>query len=294
VRIISWAFFVLLLLGVPAANAQKSAGFRIISWSPQQLESGSPVLFRIELDQAAVTLQGTWLNHALTFAEDREANHWYALAGIDVEQAPGKYPLELTATASDGHPLRVTQEVIVLPEHYRTTTLHVEEKYVAPDAATLQRIAADKVVKDAAFAHQISQPLWKGSFRSPVPFPPTDSFGTRRTFNGELASIHRGTDFHAPSGTPVLAANDGVVIIAQPMFYEGNLVVIDHGQQFTTLYMHLSKIEVSVGERITKGKRLGLSGATGRVTGPHLHLAARWQGMYVDPVVLLKLPLPTR
>ena len=181
-----------------------------------------------------------------------------------------------------------------MPGHYKTTTLHVQEKYVQPDAATLQRIAADKVVKDAAFAHQIGQPLWRGSFRSPVPFTATDSFGTRRMFNGELASIHRGTDFHAPSGTPVLAANDGEVIIAQGMFYEGNMVVIDHGQQFTTLYMHLSKIEVNVGERVTKGQRLGLSGATGRVTGPHLHLSARWQGEYVDPVVLLRLPLPAR
>ena len=181
-----------------------------------------------------------------------------------------------------------------MPGHYKTTALHVQEKYVQPDAATLQRIAADKVVKDAAFAHQVSQPLWSGSFRSPVPFTATDSFGTRRMFNGQLASIHRGTDFHAPSGTPVLAANDGEVIVAQGMFYEGNLVVIDHGQQFTTLYMHLSKIKVHVGERVTKGQRLGLSGATGRVTGPHLHLSARWQGAWVDPVVLLRLKLPTR
>ena len=111
-------------------------------------------------------------------------------------------------------------------------------------------------------------------------------------FNGTLASIHRGTDFHAPSGTPVLAADDGEVIIAQGMFYEGNLVVIDHGQQFTTMYMHLSKIEVKVGERVTKGQRIGLSGATGRVTGPRLHMSARWQGMYVDPVLLLGLKLP--
>src|SRR5271165_6845676 len=111
-------------------------------------------------------------------------------------------------------------------------------------------------------------------------------------FNGELASIHRGTDFHAPSGTPVMAANDGEVIIAQAMFYEGNLVVIDHGLQWTTLYMHLSKIEVKVGERVKKGQRIGLSGATGRVTGPHLHLSVRWQGEYVDFVKLLRLQLP--
>jgi hypothetical protein len=284
----------MLLLALPAAKAQKDTGFRLISWSPLRLESGSPVLFRIELNQPADSLQGTWLDHPLVFTRAHQGNTWYALAGIDVEQAPGTYPLQLAATEANGGELHATQKVDVLPGSYKTTTLHVEEKYVAPDAATLARIAADKAVKDAAFAHQISQPLWNGSFRSPVPFAPTDSFGTRRMFNGKLASIHRGTDFHAPSGTPVVAANDGVAIIAQGMFYEGNLVVIDHGQQFSTLYMHLSKIEVKVGDRVQKGQRLGLSGATGRVTGPHLHLGVRWQGMYVDAVKLLKLTLPTR
>jgi murein DD-endopeptidase MepM/ murein hydrolase activator NlpD len=288
------AALVLLIPGLPNAIAQNNPGFRVISWSPLQLESGSPVLFTVELDQPAFALNGTWLNHSLVFTRAHGGNTWYALAGIDVEQAPGTYALQLTTTGDIGSPLHATQQVDVKLGRYKTTTLHVAEKYVAPDAATLEHIAADKVVKDAAFARQISQPLWRGSFRSPVPFTATDSFGTRRMFNGTLASIHRGTDFHAPSGTPVLAANDGEVVIAQGMFYEGNMVVIDHGQQFTTMYMHLSKIEVKVGQRVTKGERLGLSGATGRVTGPHLHLGVRWQGIYVDPVVLLKLPLPTR
>jgi murein DD-endopeptidase MepM/ murein hydrolase activator NlpD len=294
VKINSWVAFVLLLLCLSPGSAQQTTGFRAISWSPQRLESGSPVFFKVELDQPASALHGTWLKQEIVFTRATEGNHWFALAGIDVEQAPGTYSLELTATETDGRSLQTRQDVAVLPAHYKTTTLHVAEKYVQPDPATLQRIAADKVVKDAAYAHLISEPLWNGSFRSPVPFTATDSFGTRRTFNGELASIHRGTDFHAPSGTPVLAANDGQVIIAQPMFYEGNLVVIDHGQKFTTQYMHLSKIEVKVGDRVTKGQRLGLSGATGRVTGPHLHLGARWGGESVDPVILLRLPLPTR
>jgi murein DD-endopeptidase MepM/ murein hydrolase activator NlpD len=293
VRILYWTTLMVLLCA-PAAHAQKSTGVRAISWSPLRLQSGSPVLFTIQLEQPAGAVQGTWLKHATVFNKSQNGNIWYALAGIDVEQAPGTYPLELTVTTADGRQLHASQEIAVLPAQYKTTTLHVQEKYVQPDAATLQQIAADKAVKDAAFAHQISQPLWSGSFRSPVPFAATDSFGTRRTFNGELASIHRGTDFHARSGTPVLAANDGEVMIAHGMFYEGNLVVIDHGDQFSTLYMHLSRIEVKVGERVKKGQRLGLSGATGRVTGPHLHLAARWQGEYVDPVLLLKLPLPAR
>jgi murein DD-endopeptidase MepM/ murein hydrolase activator NlpD len=292
-RPLRWAVFLLLFLALPSVKAQTNVGFRLISWSPQRLESGSPVLFRIEVDQPADSLRGTWLDHPLVFTRAHQGNTWYALAGIDVEQAPGTYALQLTATEAGGREVRATQKVEVLPGSYKTTSLHVEEKYVQPDPATLARIAADKAVKDAAFAHTISEPLWKGSFQSPVPFTPTDSFGTRRMFNGKLASIHRGTDFHAPSGTPVVAANDGVVIIAQGMFYEGNLVVIDHGQQFSTLYMHLSKIEVKVGDRVHKGERLGLSGATGRVTGPHLHLGVRWQGMYVDAVKLLKITLPT-
>jgi murein DD-endopeptidase MepM/ murein hydrolase activator NlpD len=291
-RRLLWAALVLLFLGLPAGRAQKDVGFQLITWSPARLESGSPVLFRVELAEPCDELHGTWLDHAMVFTRAHVGNTWYALAGIDVEQAPGTFALDLHATGANGRELHAIKQVAVLPGSYKTTTLHVEEKYVEPDAASLQRIAADKVVKDAAFAHQISRPLWVGSFRSPVPFSPTDSFGTRRMFNGKLASIHRGTDFHAPSGTPVVAANDGEVIIAQGMFYEGNMVVIDHGQQFTTMYMHLSKIEVKVGDRVTKGERLGLSGATGRVTGPHLHFSARWQGMYVDPVVLLGLALP--
>jgi murein DD-endopeptidase MepM/ murein hydrolase activator NlpD len=286
--------FVLLFLMLPMGIGQQTSTFRAISWSPGRLECGSPVLFKIELGQPVTALRGTWLKHSLIFDRAQEGDAWYALAGVDVEQAPGTYMLELSATATDGHDLHTSKEVVVLPAHYRTTTLHVEQKYVAPDAETQQRIAADRVVKDAAFAHSIAEPLWTGGFRSPLPFAATDSFGTRRMFNGQLASIHRGTDFHAPSGTLVAAANDGVVIIAQPMFYEGNLVVIDHGQQFSTMYMHLSKIEVKVGDRVHKGQRLGLSGATGRVTGPHLHLSARWQGMYVDPVLLLALKLPAR
>jgi murein DD-endopeptidase MepM/ murein hydrolase activator NlpD len=276
----------LLFFTCAVANAQK------ITWSPSRLESGSPVLFRIDLDQAAHEFHGAWLNHDIVFTSAQNGKTWYALAGIDVEQVPGTYPLDLTGTAADGSTLHVKQDVPVLPAQYKTTTLHVQENFVKPDALTLQRIAADKLVKDAAFARQIDQPLWRGPFISPVPFTATDSFGTRRMFNGELASIHRGTDFHAPAGTPVVAANDGEVIIAQGMFYEGNLVVINHGLQWDTLYMHLSKIEVKVGERVKKGQRIGLSGATGRVTGPHLHLGVRWQGQYVDFVKLLRLQLP--
>ena len=282
------ALLLCFLILLPSLKAQK------ITWLPPHLGSGSPVFFTIALSQQAREVHGTWLKLPIVFAKAEQGNNWYALAGVDVEQEPGTYPLEWTATTLDGHSLHAIQQIAIQAASYRTTALHVEQNFVQPDVATLKQITADKAVKDAAYAQQASQPLWTGSFRSPVRSAPTDSFGTRRMFNGKLASIHRGTDFHAPSGTPVMAANDGVVIIAQPMFYEGNLVVVDHGQKFTTLYMHFSKIDVKVGQRVKTGQRLGLSGATGRVTGPHLHFSARLQGMWVDPAMLLRMTLPAR
>ena len=99
-------------------------------------------------------------------------------------------------------------------------------------------------------------------------------------------------DFRVPSGTPVAAMNDGTVLLARPLFYEGNFVVIDHGQGLLTLYLHLSEFKVKEGERLKRGQQIGLSGGTGRATGPHLHVAVRWQGMYLDPARLMQLTLP--
>ena len=112
-------------------------------------------------------------------------------------------------------------------------------------------------------------------------------------FNGKLASIHKGMDFRARMGTPVRSGNSGVVVLARPLYYEGNCVIIDHGLGLFTLSMHLSRIDVHEGQRVVKDERLGLSGATGRVTCPHLHWAVRWQGSYLDPAKLLRLNLST-
>jgi murein DD-endopeptidase MepM/ murein hydrolase activator NlpD len=98
-------------------------------------------------------------------------------------------------------------------------------------------------------------------------------------------------DFHAASGTPVHAANSGVVVLARPLYYEGNCVVIDHGLGLYTISMHLSRIDVAEGKHVATGELIGLSGATGRVTGPHLHWAVRWRDTYLDPAKLLRLDL---
>ena len=133
---------------------------------------------------------------------------------------------------------------------------------------------------------------WSGSFRPPLDTVVSEGFGTHRTFNRKLASIHRGLDYHAAPGTPVTAANAGEVVLARELFYEGNCVIVDHGLGFATIYMHLSQLGVKEGQRVEKGQEIGLSGATGRATGPHLHVAARWEGAYLDPAQLWTLRLP--
>ena len=167
----------------------------------------------------------------------------------------------------------------------------VAPKFVEPGPDELKRIEAERQLKEKVFGTSAGEPLWTGNFRAPVAAPPTEPFGVRRTFNGKLASIHKGMDFRARPGTPVRAGNSGVVVLARPLYYEGGCVVIDHGLGLFTISMHLSRIDVKEGQHVATGELLGLSGATGRVTGPHLHWAVRWQGAYLDPAKLLKLNL---
>jgi murein DD-endopeptidase MepM/ murein hydrolase activator NlpD len=280
------------LLLIPVLHAQSSSGIRKVSWSPQQLRVGSPCMFTVELSQPATAVKGTWFGHEIVFKPGTSKKIWYALAGVDVEGTPGKQELALEVGIDADVSLKTTRSVDILPSAYKTSTLTVPNKFVQPDEATLARVAVEKKIKDEAYAKQIATTEWQGKFLPPVHTAITETFGTRRVFNGTTASIHRGLDFHAPVGTPVSASNSGEVILAQPMFYEGGLVVINHGQQFMTQYMHLSKILVTVGQHVRKGQKIGLSGASGRVTGPHLHMAVRWQGAYLDPQVLLQLALP--
>jgi murein DD-endopeptidase MepM/ murein hydrolase activator NlpD len=215
-----------------------------------------------------------------------------ALIGADVETNPGNYRLTLLVDSPriGEHDLSLT--VPVQEAHYRTATLSVAPGFVEPNPAEQAKIAADQKLKDAAFARMSDGKLWQSNFSAPVKAAATDSFGTRRIFNGKLASIHKGQDYRAASGTTVHAANDGTVLLAASLHYEGNCVIVDHGGGLSTLYMHLSRFNVKTGDHIAKGQLLGLSGATGRVTGPHLHFAVRWQGTYLDPAQLLKLKLP--
>jgi murein DD-endopeptidase MepM/ murein hydrolase activator NlpD len=269
-----------------AARAQSSA----VTLTPAVVEAGSPVLIRVEA--AGVDgVDGEWLGHEVEFFRGADGQAWFALAGVDIEGAVGPSVLQITVHDAKGAHGALSRTVEIHPAHYRTSSLTVAPKFVEPGLEDLERIEAESQLKAKVFAASAHEPLWAASFRAPVSAPSTDSFGTRRIFNGKLASIHKGMDFRAAAGTPVRAGNGGVVVLARPLYYEGNCVVIDHGLGLFTLSMHLSRIDVREGQHVTTGERLGLSGATGRVTGPHLHWAVRWQGANLDPAKLLRLDL---
>jgi len=286
----SWLAFVIygsaLLLAPSLVSSQSTA----VTLTPALVEVGSPELIRVEAQDTA-QIEGEWLGQKLEFFRGRDGRAWFALAGVDVEAPVGPSTLRISAQPSSGGVRDLTRTIEIHPAHYRTGSLTVAPKFVEPDPEALKQIEAEIQLKAKVFAVSAPEPLWTSSFRAPVTARPTDSFGTRRMFNGKLASIHKGMDFRAATGTPVRAGNSGVVVLARPLYYEGNCVVIDHGLGLFTLSMHLSRIDVEEGQHVSTGQRLGLSGATGRVTGPHLHWAVRWQNAYLDPARLLRLNL---
>jgi hypothetical protein len=284
-RALRWTFALALLPAFLFAQ-QKSAAPRV-SITPSVVAAGSPELIHV-IAPDATAIDGEWLTRKIQFFQ--HGADWFALAGTDVEAPLGPSTLHITAHLK-GQAADLTQNVEIHAAHYRTGTLTVAPKFVEPPPEAQKEIEEEGKLKAKVFASSSNVPLWEGDFHAPVPAQATDSFGTRRMFNGKLASIHKGADFHAAAGTPVHASNDGIVVLARPLYFEGNCVIIDHGLGLYTLSMHFSRIDVKEGQHVKTGDQIGLSGATGRVTGPHLHWAVRWQGAYLDPVKLLHLNL---
>ena len=280
-------------LASPVSKSDLTAQIKNVFWQPNELRPGSPAFFTVELNRAPARVSGIWINKTLTFFKSDNPKIWYALAGADVATQPGSYDLHVTAVLTNGKRLISVKTVELTAANFQTGELEVPEKFVEPNATEQKQIARDQALKKRTFEHGTARPLWSGNFIKPVNGPAeSESFGEERILNEEKMTRHLGTEFQVKEGTPVLVSNSGTVALAKELFYEGNCVVVDHGQQFFTIYMHLAKIDVKAGDRLRKGKQIGLSGASGRATGPHLHLGVRWNGAYLDPLQLLTLTLP--
>ena len=211
----------------------------------------------------------------------------FGLIGIPYRQEPGPAKLTLKWSNDTGEYAQTIPFEIIAGK-YRTDVLKVDSARVNPSKKNIKRSRKEARRVRQTYADGSSARLWNGAFQLPMSSEITSSFGNRRLFNGQLKSYHNGVDFRAPVGTPVFAANSGVVEIAENLFYSGNVVIIDHGNLIFTIYAHLSKIEVTAGQQIEKGQQLGLTGATGRVSGPHLHWGVKVNGTAVNPIQFIR------
>jgi murein DD-endopeptidase MepM/ murein hydrolase activator NlpD len=292
----------ILLLLVAATLAASASPASAPRWSihaqPARLVNGAPVLFQVTSKAKLASLSGTWLGHTIHFDFDARGKTWFALAGVSIESVPGSYALELTGEVPSKSGPATAQTAVrkftVAHAKYPQikVELTVEKKFTEPSPEQQAQIAEGVKVKDDYLNRVTPNREWDGKFAAPADAAISDVFGSQRIFNGKAQRPHFGLDFRVPTGTPVAAMNQGTVLLARFLYFEGNCVVIDHGQGLLTLYFHLSEFKVKEGDTVKRGQEIGLSGGTGRATGPHLHVAVRWQGTYLDPARLMELPLP--
>jgi murein DD-endopeptidase MepM/ murein hydrolase activator NlpD len=212
-----------------------------------------------------------------------------AFMGLDLGAEPETYSLAVTVQFLDGTLRTLRRDLQVEPKDFPVKRLRVEQRFVTPPAEVQERIRLESSLMQTVFATYTSEWLGEGSFILPASGKVNPNFGERRFFNEQPRSPHSGVDISSPSGTPVGASNSGRILLADDLYYAGNTVVIDHGLGVVSFYCHFSKILVTKGDLVEKGTLIGEVGATGRVTGPHLHWSVRIRGSRVDPLSLLSL-----
>lgn len=175
----------------------------------------------------------------------------------------------------------------ILSYNYPTEVLTVESSKVTPPPEALQRIADEKAEAEQIYHTITPTRYWNKPFIYPMESNITSLYGSARTYNGVLKSYHGGIDFRARTPLPILATNNGVVVLVKDRYYAGGTVIIDHGEGIYSCYFHMSKYDVKVGESVQRGQTIGLTGATGRITGPHLHFGLMVLGLQSDPLDLI-------
>ena len=243
---------------------------------------------------AIVGVAGTMAGEPLHFAGGKGA--WRAIGAVPVDSG-GEVVAHVIASRASGRTDTLSASVTPPPLPPPKEQLAVATQFGRPmDSATAARVEQEN--KRAIAVGRQSQeepPKWTAPFRKPRASDVTSRFGSGRTFNGQVASRHLGVDFRGAVGAPIRAANRGTVALVDNFFLGGNVVYIDHGGGLTTGYLHLSKTLVDAGDKVERGQIIGLVGATGRVTGPHLHWTARYGAITVNPLDLLTLePMASR
>jgi len=260
----------------------------IVEHRARALQPGEVVRFRVISDTPLENVVAKAFQKVFPCSPSNTPDSWEGLLGLDLELKPGTYTVQVEGQVA-GRPFRVAHPLQVRAKQFPTRRLTVEEKYASPPPEVQKRIQREADLVAGIFGRTEATRYWTGPFVRCVPGEAISSFGRRSVFNGQPRSPHSGTDFRGALGTPIKAPNNGRVVLAQELYFAGNTVIIDHGQGLYSYLAHLSKIQVKAGDPVEKGDPVGLVGATGRVTGPHLHWSLRLVGTRVDPVSLMEI-----
>jgi murein DD-endopeptidase MepM/ murein hydrolase activator NlpD len=263
-------------------------GSTLLLFASLAAAQGQALEIAIPHEAGLEAVEAQWGGRAMPFV--REGDQWLAVVGIDLEAAPGRRSVPIALRFSGGRSTARAEEILVAARDFPTTRLEVEPRYVELSPEDQARAARENREIDAIYAAFTTERLWREPFQSPIPgVQGGRNFGHRRIFNGQPRAPHSGADLRAATGTPIRAANRGRVVLAKDLFFSGNAVFLDHGLGVYSVYLHLSDIQVATGDIVERGAVVVLAGATGRVTGPHLHWGARVLDARVDPFTLLEL-----
>jgi murein DD-endopeptidase MepM/ murein hydrolase activator NlpD len=254
-------------------------------------KQGQVLLVEIQAGPQA-EIAGRFLGRTIPFfpASAGRPERVMGLLGIDMQDKPGTH--ELTVEVREAKAVKkLSYSVLVLKEKYPIQHLTLPSEKVDLDEENLVRVKNEQERVKTVLQGMTSERYWDGPFMEPVQGDIAGAFGRMRVINGQARSPHNGEDISAPLGTPVAAMHDGVARLTVDHFFSGKGVFIDHGLGLYTMYFHLSEVLVKDGETVKQGQPIGRVGATGRATGPHLHLGARLNGARVNPYALVKLPL---
>ncbi|MEN6527454.1 MAG: M23 family metallopeptidase [Candidatus Polarisedimenticolia bacterium] len=293
----------------PAGGAGAGAEPLRVELRARAIAPGEPVRIVVVAPRPLASLVGTFLGRPLFFVhesseardetqdaaaarrpprENFEAREetWSAFALVGLDDKARRARAVVRARDARGRALAGAASATVETRRFPEERITVEPKYVEPPADVMERIRREQTLLAKVYAaRRAAAP--EGPFVRPVAGEKRGVFGGRRVFNGQPRAAHGGIDLAAPTGTPVAAAGAGKVVVAQDLYFSGNTVVLDHGGGLFTIYAHFSRIDVAVGAEVARGATLGLSGATGRVTGPHVHWGAKVGAEPFDPEALL-------
>ena len=270
-----------------APSLQKVRPGLTITHAAREVAPGEIVLLTVSAATPLSSVTGKAFGQPLAAFAGESPTTWHAFVGIDLATAPGGHEVAVRATAANGTALAGAYRLNVRPKTFGVRRLRVPERFVTPPESARERIERERKRLAEVFAAASGARLWRGAFGRPADGAEVSSFGVRSDYNGRQGTPHRGTDFAGAEGAPVRAPNAGRVVLAADLYFSGNTVIIDHGLGLFSLVAHLSRVDVREGDLVARGTVIGAVGATGRVTGPHLHWSVRLGRASVDPLSLL-------